>query len=133
MSLKSLFKSVANSIREKDGTTDLIVAEDFPDRIKSLPIPFTFPFEDVEFGAAVPTIWEIKATSSDESLGGCTGNGFITSGVDAVVTVKAIPLSGGKFVRWISNGETVSTSSSYQFRPSGDTHLIAEFKTGGVN
>jgi len=37
MSLKSLFRDIANAIREQDGTTADIVASTFPERIRSIP------------------------------------------------------------------------------------------------
>lgn len=36
MDLTTLFKNIADAIREKDGTTDEIPAEDFPERIQAL-------------------------------------------------------------------------------------------------
>lgn len=38
MSLKSLFFDIADAIREKDGTTEEIVASTFPDRVRSLQV-----------------------------------------------------------------------------------------------
>lgn len=37
MSLKSLFRDIANAIREQDGTTAAITASTFPERIRSIP------------------------------------------------------------------------------------------------
>lgn len=37
MALTDLFTNIANAIREKDGTTELIVANDFPTRILNIP------------------------------------------------------------------------------------------------
>ena len=35
--LVSLFSDCANAIREKDGTTESIIADDFPEHIRAIP------------------------------------------------------------------------------------------------
>ena len=36
MELKPLFQDIADAIREKDGTTEPIVAETFPERVRAI-------------------------------------------------------------------------------------------------
>lgn len=83
-SLEELFGGIANAIREQDGTTEEIVAQDFPERIRG-------------FHTSA-----ITARSSDPAGGTVSGGGLASQGM--TVTVKAEPKEGYRFAGWYDNG-----------------------------
>jgi uncharacterized repeat protein (TIGR02543 family) len=65
--------------------------------------------------------------SANPAIGGLT-NGSGSFDVDANVTVTATPNNGYAFVNWTSDGEEVSTDSSYTFAITAKTNLVANFE-----
>ncbi len=64
--------------------------------------------------------------SSNPALGGTTnGGGSFNTG--SLVTVMATPNVGYTFTNWTENGNTVSTSASYQFTLNANRILVANF------
>ena len=107
-------KAIADAIREKEGTTAPIRANDFPSRILAL-----------ETGGVPEGVYTITLSSSDESLGTVSGGGVASEGM--TVVAKAAPVGGNKFKTWQESGEDVSSSAEYAFEITRDRVLEALF------
>lgn len=96
-------KAIADAIREKDGTTDIIIANDFPDRIRAIPTQ-TIPTGVIVMwsGAAnaIPSGWALcNGSNGTPDLrnrfivgAGSTYNVGATGGADTVMlTVAQMP------------------------------------------
>jgi uncharacterized repeat protein (TIGR02543 family) len=70
---------------------------------------------------------KIITTSSTPAAGGSTSGGGEYA-IDSSATVIATPSPGYKFSKWLVNGASVSTSSSYTFTVTADRTLVAKFK-----
>lgn len=72
MSLSTLFSGIADAIRAKDGTTEPIVANDFPARIQAIPsggASPTTPLDPVEvYKATRPSDWLPMPTPADNEM-----------------------------------------------------------------
>lgn len=72
MSLSTLFSGIADAIRAKDGTTEPIVANDFPARIQAIPsggASPTTPLDPVEvYKATRPADWLPMPTPADNEM-----------------------------------------------------------------
>lgn len=108
-------KAIADAIREKEGTTAPIRANDFPSRILAL-----------ETGGVPEGVYTITLSSSDESLGTVSGGGVASEGM--TVVAKAAPVGGSKFKTWQESGEDVSSSAEYAFEVMRDRVLEAMFE-----
>lgn len=108
-------KAIADAIREKEGTTAPIRANDFPSRILAL-----------ETGGVPEGVYTITLSSSDESLGTVSGGGVASEGM--TVVAKAAPVGGSKFKTWQESGEDVSSSAEYAFEVMRDRVLEALFE-----
>lgn len=69
--------------------------------------------------------YAIVAVPNSTLYGSVTGSGSFTSG--ALVTLKAIPKAGYRFVRWLEGSTAVSTSAEYKFNVTKARALKAEF------
>ena len=67
----------------------------------------------------------INATANYDDRGSVTGGGEYV--IDATCTVIATPNAGHNFVRWMENGQEVSTEASYSFTVDGPRDLVAVF------
>jgi hypothetical protein len=66
-------------------------------------------------------------TTSAAPLGGGTTGGNGTYGSGASVTVTATANAGYVFVNWTEGGKVVSTAASYNFTPTANRSLVANF------
>lgn len=107
-------KAIADAIREKDGTTDPIPANDFPDRIRAIPS-----------GVVPEGVYTITLETSDPEGGTVTGGGLVQEGM--TVTITAAPGDGYKFTGWQENGVIVSEDEAYTFTVTRDWALTAVF------
>lgn len=111
MSLTSLFTDIADAIREKDGTTEDIVASDFPDRILAIPT----------VGDGV-TVESITITAQPNKLNYYAGETFDPTGMAVYAN--------------FSNGKSMYVNHSYlTFNPSdelqeSDTSVTVSFQWG---
>lgn len=108
-------KAIADAIREKDGTTEPIPANDFPARIRA-----------IETGGALPAdVRTITLTADPPDGGTVSGGGVASEGM--TVTVKAETAEGYSSAGWRENGETVSEEPEYTFTVTADRELAAVF------
>ncbi len=70
-------------------------------------------------------IYEIMATVNHEEAGTVSGVGSYQKG--SICTLVAIPNEGRTFVRWLENGQEVSTEATYTFTVMGERNLVAAF------
>ncbi len=109
-------KAIADAIREKDGTTEPISANDFPDRIRA-----------IETGGKLPEgVRTITLTADPPEGGTVSGGGYASDGM--TVTVKAKAESGYYPAGWQENEQTVSENAEYTFSISSDHELLAVFE-----
>ena len=105
-------KAIADAIREKDGTTELIPANDFPERIRAI--------------SSVPDGLRTITLAADPPEGGTVSGGGVASD-GMTVTVKAEAAEGYNSAGWQENGEDVSEEPEYTFTVTGDRSLVAAF------
>lgn len=108
-------QAIADAIREKDGTTEPIPANDFPARIRAIPT-----------GSLPEDIRTISLVSANSALGEVTGSGKASDGM--IVTAKSLAAPGYKIQNWTENGEIVSQEAEYRFTVEKDRSLVANFK-----
>lgn len=110
-------KAIADAIREKDGTTEPIAANDFPERIRAIQTGGILP-EDVR---------AISLTAEPENGGTVSGGGVASDGM--TVTVNAAPDEANNFFFdcWKEGGVVASTEPLYTFLVSADRNLAAAF------
>ena len=70
-------------------------------------------------------VYEIVATANNDNAGTVSGSGSYQRGQSCTLT--AIPAEGHNFVRWMENGQEVSTSATYTFTVMGPRNLVAAF------
>lgn len=107
-------KAIADAIREKEGSTALIPAKDFPARILAL-----------ETGGLPEGIRTISAEPNVTSRGDVSGGGMASDGTR--IMVRAAAKGGYKFANWTENGSSVSTEADYAFDVTKDRNLTAVF------
>lgn len=95
-------QAIADAIREKDGTSDPIPANDFPARIKAIPT-----------GLLPEDIRTISLVSANSALGKVTGSGKASDGM--IVTAKSLAADGYKTQNWTEDGKIVSQEAEYRF------------------
>ena len=113
-------RAIADAIREKDGTTEPIPADTFPNRIRAIPA-----------GGMPENMFTIAVESSNPEMGTVSGGGMVSNGMRVTATIEAIPSEGNQFVAWQENGETVSDNAEYTFTVSGNRDLAAVFEEIG--
>lgn len=105
-------KAIADAIREKDGTTAPIPANDFPERIRAI--------------SSVPDGLRTITLTADPPEGGTvSGGGVVSDGM--TVTVKAEAAKGYDSAGWQENEQTVSKDPEYTFPANADRNLTALF------
>ena len=125
---ETMLKQIADAIRAKDGSTSLIRAVDFADRISAIEIKPDLP----------ETAHTLTLTSDNVDRGTVSGGGIVTDGM--TVTAVATPVPGSFLEGWkeykTPHGEGVSVEPSYEyvsreanyrFKMDGDRGLIATF------
>lgn len=105
-------QAIADAIREKDGTTELIPANDFPERIRAI--------------SSVPDGLRTITLAADPPEGGTVSGGGVASD-GMTVTVKAEAAEGYSSAGWQENGEDVSEEPEYTFPVQRNRELIAVF------
>ena len=102
--------AIAEAIREKEGSTEPILASDFPERIRAI--------------STVPEgTYEINLSVSDPEGGTVKGGGLASEGM--TITIGAEIAEGFLFDGWQEGGEVVSENKSITFQVTGDRNLIA--------
>ena len=86
---------------------------------------YTILFKGATFTITSKPVYDISVDKSDETSGIVSGTGSYEEG--ATVTLTAIANSGYKFVEWQENGNSVETTSTYEFAASSDRKLVAVF------
>ena len=76
--------------------------------------------------AVVGTGKIITATATPASAGTIAGSGEYA--VDSSATLSATPQPGYKFSKWLENGSSVNSASSYTFTVTTNRSLVAKFK-----
>lgn len=76
-------------------------------------------------GEELPPHSTVDTSVSPLDSGTTSGSGFYTNGT--LATVTALPRPGFSFSQWTDNGETVSSSASYQFTNIVNRSLVANF------
>lgn len=110
-------KAIADAIREKDGTTAPIIANDFPARIRAI--------------SSIPEgLHTITLTVDSPESGNALGGGIASDGM--IVTVKAEALDGYHSVGWQEDGEKVTGDKDYTFVVDKNRTLTALFEEGPV-
>ncbi len=107
-------KAIADAIREKEGTTAPIRANDFPSRILAL-----------ETGGVPEGVYTITLSSSDEAGGTVSGGGVASDGTLLAAVAEAADRY--EFEGWQEDGETVSADTTYIFPATADRVLTAKF------
>lgn len=110
------FKAIADAIREKDGSTEPIIANNFAERIKA--IHSGVPDEDM---------FTISASTENPEAGTVTGSGILSKTLHAKCSVIAEPSSGWNFQDWTENGVSVANTPTYEFEVEKDRNLVANF------
>lgn len=110
-------KAIADAIREKEGSTEPIPANAFASRISAL-----------EMSTLPEGTHTITLQASDPDGGTVAGGGIVFSG--AIITIKAEPCAGHKFVSWQENGLTVCEDLEYKFTADRDVVLTGVFAFG---
>lgn len=108
-------KAIADAIREKEGSTALIPAEDFPARILAL-----------ETGGLPDGVCTIDVQASDPAGGTVSGGGVASKGIK--LTVEAKEKDGFNFIKWIESGVDVAISAGYTFNVEQNRNLTAVFE-----
>lgn len=110
--------AIANAIREKEGSTGEIQANEFAERILAL-----------GSGSTSSGMNAISLSTSNELYGTVSGSGSITDGMECTVFAK--PKTYGKaickFLGWKENGTFVSENPEYTFKVNGARNLVAQF------
>lgn len=110
-------KAIADAIREKDGTTEPIVANDFPARIRAIQTGPTLP-DDVR---------TISLTVSPANGGTVSGGGYASDGMTVTISSEANAADGYLFDGWKEDNAIVTTENTYTFLISVDRSLVAAF------
>lgn len=108
-------KTIADAIREKDGTTEPISANDFSARILAIPTG----------GGAPDDVRTISLTADPPEGGTVSGGGYASDGMK--ITVSANNGSGYSFSQWQESGASVSNEAEYTFTVTKDRTLTAAF------
>ncbi|MBQ5933162.1 MAG: hypothetical protein IJL55_05615 [Lachnospiraceae bacterium] len=86
---------------------------------------YTILFKGATFTITSKPVYDISVDKSDETSGIVSGTGSYEEG--ATVTLTAIANNGYKFVEWQENGNSVETTSTYEFAALSDRKLVAVF------
>lgn len=105
-------KAIADAIREKDGTTGIIIANDFPARIRAIP-------------TAPENLRTITLQATPIGAGNVVGSGHVLDGM--TITVKAIANTGYNFNKWMIGSTVASSSPTYTFAINSNVNLVAVF------
>lgn len=106
-------KAIADAIREKDGTTEPISANDFPDRIRA-----------IETGGKLPEgVRTITLTADPPESSTVRGGGVASDGT--TITINAEVGKEYEWDGWYEDGSIVVPDTSYTFDVSKDRNLIA--------
>jgi hypothetical protein len=89
----------------------------------------TYIFAVAAAGEELPPHSTVDTSASPLDSGSTSGSGFYTNGT--LATVTATPGPGYIFSKWTDNGETVSSSASYQFTNIVNRSLVANFVPEG--
>lgn len=121
--LKPLFSDIADAIREKDGGTEKIVAEDFPERIRGIrtspkyllgrdwfkvELPGEGICEEIAYGGG---IFVIVCQNSSDMYYSKDGVHWELSTLPAAPYWKSVAYGGGKFVAVASNNSNLAAYS----------------------
>ncbi len=110
-------KGIADAIREKDGTTQPISADDFAARILA-----------IKTSGSLPTNVRTIAVSAVPTSGGTvSGGGVASDAMTVTVRAEAHKDSNIVFESWKEDGAVVSVSESYSFIVCADRTLVAIF------
>lgn len=124
MELKPLFKNIADAIREKDGSSDDIVASDFPDRIRAIQANVPTGVIVIWSGAQedIPTGWALcdgqdgRPDLRDKFVlgaGTAYSVGEIGGSEEVTLTVRQMPCHDHELVL-ANSSDTVVHFSKYQ-------------------
>lgn len=108
-------REIADAIRAKEGSTELIPANAFASRILAL-----------EMSRLPEGTHTINLQASDPEGGTVVGGGVASDGMK--VTVNAEVGDGYKFVKWEESGQAVNESTSYSFIVNRNRALTAVFE-----
>lgn len=108
-------KAIADAIREKDGTTDPIPANDFPARIRTIPT-----------GTLPDNVRTITLSADPPEGGTVSGAGLAQDGM--TVTVKAEAANGYNSAGWQEKEQLVNENSEYTFTVAENRKLVAVFE-----
>ena len=90
----------------------------------------TYSFTVTEAGNYVANFesnsYAVTATVNPQVGGSVIGSGSYEHG--SMVTLTAIPNEGYRFVNWVKDGETVSTSATYSFTVTENGNYVANFE-----
>lgn len=85
----------------------------------------TYAFVITPAGADPAPGYSVDTVAAPLAGGSTSGSGVYEAGEDAAVV--ATPAPGYRFVNWTDNGEPVSASARYEFRPIVNRSLVAHF------
>lgn len=111
-------KEIADAIREKDGTTEAITANNFPIRIRALKAGIESLPENVRI---------ITLTAKPLDGGIVSGGGIATDLMTVTVVAEAHEEQNFIFDGWKENGSVVSTKPLYTFLVNTNHKLTAIF------
>lgn len=111
-------KEIADAIREKDGTTEAITANDFPTRIRAI---------KTEIESLPENVRTITLTAEPLDGGIVSGGGIATDLMTVTVVAEAHEEQNFIFDGWKENGFVVSTTPLYTFLVNADHKLTAIF------
>lgn len=119
-------KAIADAIRAKDGTTEPIVANDFPARILAI---------QTGGGSLPDNVRTITLTAEPEDGGTVSGGGMASDGM--TITVNAVPLNGSPvsgyaLSGWYEGEVQVSADRNYTFTVNGNRTLTARFEESQI-
>lgn len=107
-------KNIADAIREKEGTTEPIPANTYPERIMAIK-----SIDD--------TLYSITVTASPPEGGTVNGGGKASSNTLVAVSAEASKENGYVFDGWKENGNIISKDSPFIFPATLNQDLIALF------
>lgn len=117
--LKSLFQSIATAIRSVNGTTDEIIAANFPAEISAL--SSLIPEELCTVSAEA-----VSEVEPGKIVGTVTGTGFCKKGMTVKLTAASSDEWYG-FSMWKRSGYVISDENPLTLAVTSDTALQAEF------
>jgi hypothetical protein len=85
----------------------------------------TYNFAVTAPGEAPPARFAVDAVAEPAQAGDTTGSGLYVSG--GLATLTASPAPGFAFLNWTENGRLVSSAARYEFTPTVNRALVANF------